>query len=281
MTFFTYTTDPATPYQPTFLNDTTGVDGSPAPGDILVFGGDEPPLFMSEIGPDGDAGIGGFLVMPDVAMTLGADYPASFISPENVWLMPGSILGGDDNLGIIAPETMTIMAGATFDAGSLQGAAPIPYEPYRYVIGNVWNDGGALVDASQGELAIGAPGFLQTGGFLSSESNVSDGMGDNWIMLGDIAQGASVGAIVESIWNQTGVSQVGTFAVSGSGFSLDMLPVVAAGNQPSGAYPPSAPGVFAGSIGVDTSGLGAHQETVSFSVGGHVEYNLFINDTVV
>ena len=273
MRFFTAEVVPHN--QTLFLNDQR-VQGMPGPSDVAVFQ-DSDTYDMGQIYGLASGAGGGFLIGTNAHVIFNAAYPVASASTDNLWLMPGSTLGSLNGQGVIDAQTMTIMAGATFDAGTLIGAAPIPYQPYTYNIGNIWNAGGDLVDLSKGELTVGMPGFVQTGGFFGAESNVSDGQGNNWIMLGDVHQGDYVPKIIESIWNSTPNAQDGFFVNLGSPGFVDNL----VSDLSLSSYQDGVNQKYAGSIMPDTHNLGSFQEAIGFVVGGKIVDCTFVSMRVI
>jgi hypothetical protein len=156
------------------------------------------------------------------------------VSAGNVLIGPGATLTLDE---IPAPA-----------AGPGGGAGPD-------TISNLWNTGGTLINHTN--LSLGGPGFIQTGGITSSETEVHVGI-NQWINLGNIIQGSSVSDLDFTLLNGTNQTQVGSLIGQGDGgFSA--------------IVPPLPIGVFAhgehggGAIAVNTATLGGHWEQLAFT----------------
>jgi hypothetical protein len=151
-------------------------------------------------------------------------------------------------------------------------------EPFGGVdaIGNLWNEGGTLVNL--GNLRLGGPGFIQTGGFTTSETEIHAGI-NQWINLGNVAQGSHPAALDFDLLNSTNHAQSGfLFAQGDGGFTPNIPQTVNLG--PAGVYNPTQEHT-AGSLAVNTGTLGGHWEQLSYVGSGGVMATTGIWDNVV
>ena len=158
--------------------------------------------------------------------------------------------------GLPAAETMHahnvfLAPGSTLNFGNL------PPVGGPDTIDNLYNSG-TLINATNGNLQLGGPGFVQVGGFQPHESEF--GQGGAILTLGNIAQGSVVAAIDEIIDNAP-AGGVFNFKSPGSAFTL-------------------TPGNGAATIGVNTAVLGAHTAMVGYT-SGSVHDTLMITDGIV
>jgi hypothetical protein len=123
-------------------------------------------------------------------------------------------------------------------------------------IGNLWNEGGTLIDSAS--LQLGGPGFLQVSGFTPGETEVHAGI-NQWINLGNVAQGSQPGFIDFKLFNDTNAVEIGSLIGSAGdgGFTPELapLPVGAAAGQESGPW---------GGVSVNTSKLGGHWQQIEW-----------------
>ena len=121
-------------------------------------------------------------------------------------------------------------------------------------------------------LALGGPGFVQTTGFTSGESEVNDGAGHTVVSLGNIAQGTVLDAINEAITN----------APVGGGFNFLLPgPHFTSFNIDTGSQQvPLGPEQATATVTVNTAVLGSHVALLSYTAGG-VHDTLVITDKIV
>lgn len=187
-------------------------------------------------------------------------------------------------------NSVVLRSGATLDVSHTQfdGHA---LGIFGTELGAVTNTGGteiygvsaAVGNVPQPQLNVGhpGPGFLQTGGFTSSES-VTPGATTLKINLGSFAQGSTPAAITlaaDNPNNAAGFSAL-TIAAAGNGYTTDLFPSIAAAQAAVNA--PSVGGYVAiGTIDVNTATLGTHQELISLKSGGTTTETLLITDKIV
>ena len=177
----------------------------------------------------------------------GGDSSANF---GTAWVMPGASMTVQD--GALQAGTVAIFPGAKLNLGV------VPFGGYHSIT-ELANLGGSLI--STGNLLIGGPGFVQSGVSTPGEMNLSNGSND-WINLGNVAQGSSVAPVVLDILNETGATLSGDFKTwtPVGGFDLtgfSPATTVAAGTSLNDVH-------SVGAVSVDASTLGSHLAVIGF-----------------
>jgi hypothetical protein len=140
-------------------------------------------------------------------------------------------------------------------------------------IGNLWNEGGTLTLSPNNTYQLGGPGFMQTGGITSSETEVHAGI-NQWINLGNVTQGSILAPLDFTLLNETGATEVGTFTAQGDGGFTPQLP-----RLPIGVFAGGEHG--AGAIDVNTGKLGGHWEQLAFKGASGTIATTAVFDNVV
>jgi hypothetical protein len=241
----------------------------PGAGDIVLYGAATYSIGDFNIGGGSTGPVEGAAVFaPGANVTFGAPDPdrytfGSLIQPygSNVTLSDAGFSIGNVLLGPGSHLTFGNARPDTVDA-----------------ISNIWNEGGTLTLSPNNTYLLGGPGFIQSSGITSTETEVHSG--DNmWINLGNIAQGATNtgGGIFQNDW------QVELNLLNATGATI---PDVIQTWDPDGGFgfkgpngivqytPGSFKGV--GAVLADTSQLGAHVEQLKLG-----PYTVGIWDNVV
>jgi hypothetical protein len=202
---------------------------APTPNDIVLYGSTT--YTVTEWGTSSQAGLSpaAEVFAPGANVTFfethkgGAEYtPGSLILPFN---------------SHVRFDAATVAAGnVLIGRGSTLTLAP-DNESAGNAIGNLWNEGGTLLD--YGNLQLGGPGFIQTSDITPGETEVHSGI-SQWINLGNIVQGSHPEALAFKLFNDTSAPEIGSLIGSAGdgGFApvLPRVPVGAAAGQESGPW---------------------------------------------
>jgi hypothetical protein len=244
---------------------TTPASAAPTAADTVLYGAGNY-VVTDGGGPDT---MGAAVFVPGANVMFGEGEPANY-TIGTMWELPNSHVsfGGAS----VTAGNVVLTQGSTLTLNSVSQSG-------FDTISNIWNEGGALTLINQANLHLGGPGFVQTGGFTSSETDVHDGT-NQWINLGNVAQGSHPAALDFDLQNGTNHAESGfLFAQGDGGFTPTLPGPVNLG--PNGLYNYTTDEHPAGSLAVNTSQLGGHWEQLSYVGAGGVMATTGIWDNVV
>jgi hypothetical protein len=213
-----------------------------------------------------NTGIGAAVLSPGANVTFNDDAPGAQFSFGNLLQPYGSNLTFISNL---SAGNVLIGPGATLD---LVGNKLVGDD----AIHNLWNEGGTL-ELNGANLALGGPGFIQTSGITSHETEVNSGI-NQWIFLGNVKQGSALTLDFNLLNGADRIETGSILSVGDGGFAPHTVGSVTlnSANSRTGDQEHSA-----GSVSVNTSALGGHWEQLSYVGSNGVMATTGIWDNVV